>query len=95
MLKRKNLSSLERKKIERELAKKKKAKGAAGFVKSASATSKKQSGAGAKASTKQSEGQDTQKDAEMKSYAKSLSTFLMRTDDSADDDDTTNTPMMD
>ncbi len=95
MLKRKNLSSLERKKIERELAKKKKAKGAAGSVKSASATSKKQSGAGAKASTKQSEGQDTQKDAEMKSYAKSLSTFLMRTDDSADDEDGTNAPIMD
>jgi hypothetical protein len=95
MLTRKNLSSLERKQIERELAKKKKAKGAAGPVKSASTASKKQSGAGASASTMQSEGQDTQKDAEMKSYAKSLSTFLMRTDDSADDDDTTTAPMMD
>ncbi len=95
LLKRKGLSSLERKKIERELAKKRKAKSASGPVKNASTASKKESAAGASASTKQSEGQDTQKDAEMKSYAKSLSTFLMRTDDSADDDDATNAPVMD
>jgi hypothetical protein len=95
LLKRKGLSSLERKKIERELAKKRKAKGVSAPVKSASTTSKKESAAGSSASTKQSEGQDTQQAGEMKSYAKSLSTFLMRTDDSADDDDTTNAPMMD
>ena len=87
LLKRKSLSSLERKKIERALTKKRKAKGAAGPVKSASTASKKQSGAGTKSSTKASQGKDTQQDAEMKSYAKTLSTFLMRTDDDTDGDD--------
>ena len=93
LLKRKSLSSLERKKIERALTKKRKAKGAAGPVKSASTASKKQSGAGTKSSTKASQGKDTQQDAEMKSYAKTLSTFLMRTDDDTDGDDDVSAPM--
>ena len=87
LLKRKSLSSLERKKIERALTKKRKAKGSAGPVKSASTASKQQRGAGTKSSTKASQGKDTQQDAEMKSYAKTLSTFLMRTDDDTDGDD--------
>jgi hypothetical protein len=87
LLKRKNLSTLERKRIERELAKRRKAKGSAGSLKSVSTSSKKQSGATTAATQEASQGQNKQTDAEMKSYAKTLSTFLMRTDDAPGDED--------
>jgi hypothetical protein len=87
LLKRKNLSTLERKRIERELAKRRKAKGSAGSLKSVSTSSKKQSGAATAATQESSQEQNKQTDAEMKSYAKSLSTFLMRTDDTPGDED--------
>jgi hypothetical protein len=87
ILKRRNLSSLERRKIERELAKKRKAKGTGRAMKNATSSSKKQDTTGANASSTATEGAEQPKDGEMKSYAKSLSTFQMRTDDAADEDD--------
>jgi hypothetical protein len=87
LLKRKNLSTLERKRIERELAKRRKAKGSAGSLKSVSTSSKTQSGAASAATQEASQGQNKQPDAEMKSYAKTLSTFLMRTEDTPGDED--------
>jgi hypothetical protein len=87
LLKRKNLSTLERKRIERELAKRRKAKGSAGSLKSVSTSSKKQSGAATAATQESSQEHNKQTDAEMKSYAKTLSTFLMRTEDTPGDED--------
>lgn len=87
LLKRKNLSTLERKRIERELAKRRKAKGSAGSLKSVSTSSKKQTGAATAPTQEASQGQNKETDAEMKSYAKTLSTFLMRTDDTPGDED--------
>lgn len=93
LLKRKNLSTLERKRIERELAKRKKAKGSSSSLKSVSTSSKKQSGAATAATQEASQGQNKQTDAEMKSYAKTLSTFLMRTDDATGDEDEEHLPI--
>ncbi len=86
MLKRKSLSSRERRKIESKLARKRKAKGSGSTMKSATSSSGKLNTAGASASTIASKRTDQPKDAEMKSYAKSLSIFQMRTDDATDEE---------
>ena len=87
ILKRKNLSSRERKMIEKELAKRKRSKINAVASRSMSTGSKKQNGTATNGATESSKAQNSQTDAEMKSYAKTLSTFSMRTDDSSDQHD--------